>query len=297
MYHRIKHKIKSSRLIQYTLLLIFTIIIALLPYPGQPSLKQWEINEVSSVKDCLAVTGLPTTLEDCAKTLDVESDEITESAQHVFAYSEDNKQKAEAAIVLTNYTGAKEILEELITNDTSASKDLIQDLVFTSINLRDYGRAAELCEGIIKDDANNTFCLDVLGISYYAMNKNKESFEYGKKAYELYPHPCRYLNLGLQYGNTGNITEAKRILDDVIKTDKNIVLTCWSPIKTSIPLSDIDRYNLCFLNDDKSKSICRAFAKEGWIEGNTTKVKTPEEIQQEEEQKKLMEELNQNRVL
>ena len=297
MYHRIKHKIKSSKLIQYTLLLLFTIIIALLPYPGQPSLKQWEINEVKAIKDCLAVTGLPPTLEDCAKSLDAPVKEITESAQHVFAWSENKKEKAEAAIVLSNFTAAKEILEELITNDTSASKDLSKDLVFASINLRQYGRAAELCEEIIKDDANNTFCLDVLGISYYAMNRNKEGFENGKKAYDLYPHPCRYLNLGLYYGNTGNITEAKRILDDMIKTDKSIVLSCWSPIKTGIPLSDIDRYNLCFLNDDKSKSICRAFAKEGWIEGDVTQKKTPEEIQQEEEQKKLLEELNKNRVL
>ncbi|MDI6737857.1 MAG: hypothetical protein QME12_05070 [Nanoarchaeota archaeon] len=293
MYRRIKHKIKTSRLIQYTLFLIFVIILALLPYPGQPNLKQWEINEVSAAKDCLVVTGLPATLEDCAKQLDVEAEEVTESAQHVFAWSKDEKQKAEAAIVLSNFTAAKEILEEIIINDTSVSNDLI----FASMNLRQYGRAAELCENIIKNDANNTFCLDVLGISYYVLNKNKESFEYGKKAYELYPHPCRYLNLGLQYGNTGNISEAKRILDDMIKTNKNIVLSCWSPIKTSIPASDIDRYNLCFLNDDKSKSICRAFAREGWIEGNTTRIKTPEEIQKEEEQKRLLEELDESRVL
>lgn len=293
MYHRIKHKIKDSRLIQYTLFLILVLIIALLPYPGQPSLKQWEINEVSAVKDCLVVTGLPSTLEDCAKTLDVEAGEITESAQHVFMWSEDEKQRAEAAIVLSNFTGAKEILEELIINDSSVSKEL----AFTSINIRDYGRAAELCEEIISNDANNTFCLDVLGISYYAMNKNNECFENGKKAYDLYPHPCRYLNLGLYYGNTGNISEAKRILDEVIKTSKDIVLSCWSPIKTNIPLSDIDRYNLCFLNDDKSKSICRAFAKEGWVEGDVTQKKTPEEIQQEEEQKKLLEELDSSRVL
>lgn len=293
MYHRIKHRIKQSKLIQYTLLLIFTIIIAVLPYPGQPDLKQWEINEVSAVKGCLVVTGLPTTLEECAKTLDVEAEEVTESAEHVFMWSEDEKQKAEAAIVLSNFSAAKEILEELVINDTSVQKDL----AFASINLKQYGRAAELCENMIKEDANSTFCLDVLGIAYYTMNKNKESFEYGKKAYDLYPHPCRYLNLGLQYGNTGNISEAKRILDDVIKTDKGIVLSCWSPIKTSIPASDIDRYNLCFLNDDKSKSICRAFSREGWVEGNTTKVKTPGEIQQEEEQKRILEELNKNRVL
>ncbi|MFH1065153.1 MAG: hypothetical protein V1734_01460 [Nanoarchaeota archaeon] len=297
MYHKIKHKIKSSKLIQYTLLLIFVIIIALLPYPGQPNLKQWEINEVSAVKNCLAVMGLPPTAEECAKTLDAPLDEVTESAEHVFAYSEDNKEKAEAAIVLSNFSGAKEILEELITNDTSVSKDLSKDLAFASMSLRDYGRAAELCEEIINNNANDSFCLDVLGISYYAMNRNEESFENGKKAYELYPHPCRYLNLGLQYGNTGNISEAKRILDDVIRTDKDIVLSCWSPIKTNIPISDIDRYNLCFLNDDKSKSICRAFAQEGWIEGDTTEKKTPEQIQQEEEQKKLLEELDSSRVL
>ncbi|MDD4877781.1 MAG: hypothetical protein PHO02_01955 [Candidatus Nanoarchaeia archaeon] len=293
MYHRIKHRIKQSRLIQYTLILIFTIIIVLLPYPGQPDLKQWEINEVSAIKDCLVVTGLPTTLEDCAKTLGVKAEKATESAEHVFMWSESNKEKAEAAIVLSNFSGAKEILEKLVINDTSVQKDL----AFASINLREYGRAAELCESIIQEEANDTFCLDVLGISYYTMNRNKESFEYGKKAYDLYPHPCRYLNLGLEYGNTGNISEAKRILDEVIKTNKDIVLSCWSPIKTSIAVSDIDRYNLCFLNDDKSKSICRAFAREGWVEGNTTKVKTPAEIQQEEEQKKLLEELNQDRVL
>jgi len=203
------------------------------------------------------------------------------------------KEKGRASIVLSNYSDALIHLQNTSDNEAQLKKDI----AFAYMSLKQYNAAVEPCNEVLANDANDTFCLDIAGIADYVSDRNSEAFEKGKKAYEISASPCRSLNLGLYYGGTGNISEAKTRIDEVIRSNKNIVLSCWSPIKSDIPVSAMDRYNLCFLNNDKTKSICRSFAAEGWVEGNVTQKTTPEQIKQEEEQKKRLAELDTSRVL
>ncbi|MBU2637862.1 MAG: hypothetical protein KJ955_02725 [Nanoarchaeota archaeon] len=290
MYHKIKHKIKSSKLIQYTLFLLLVVIIAAIPYPIPHNIKEKTIMQTEAMKSCLVTMGLPLTFQECASNLDFNEEQVTEGAEEILTYSTNDMQKMQAAIVLSKYSDAVLYFNNLTTPEQEDSR---KDIVFALLSLREYGKAAEICE-TFSDDA---FCLDALGIAYYALNRNNEAFEKGKQAYELNTDTCRKLNLGLYYGNTGNISEAKKIIDEVIRDDKPIVLKCWSPIKSDIPVSEIDRYNLCFLNNEKTKSICRAFSQEGWSESDVTKKETPEEKAERERQEQFLNELEAGRVL
>lgn len=296
MYHKIKHKIKTSKAVQYTLFLLLVVIIAAIPYPIPHNIKEKTIMQAEAMKECLVTMGLPLTFSECAEKLGFNEEKATKGAEEILAYSMNDRHKMWAAIIAGKYTDAALYYNNLTLSEQNSIKAK-KELVFALMYLREYGKAAEVCEEMIQADANDAFCLDVLGISYYALNRNNEAFEKGKEAYDLNPDACRKLNLGLYYGNTGNITEAKRIIDEVIKDNKPIVLRCWSPIKTDIPLSDIDRYNLCFLNNEKTKSICRAFAQEGWSESEVTKKETPEEKAERERQEQFLKELEAGRVL
>ncbi len=290
MYHRIKHKIKTSKAAQYTLFLLLVVIIAAIPYPIPHNIKEKTIAQAEAMKDCLVSMGLPLTFAECAEKLGFDKEKAKEGAEEIIAYSINGKHKLEAAIILGKYTNAVLYFNNLTIPEQEEAK---KDVVFALMSLRQYGKAAELCETV----PNDSFCTDALGIAYYALNRNNDAFEKGKEAYGLNPDACRKLNLGLYYGNTGNITEAKKIIDEVIRTDKPIVLKCWSPIKSDIPVSEIDRYNLCFLNNEKTKSICRAFAQDGWSESDVTKKETPGEKAERERQEQVLKELEGSRVL
>lgn len=256
------------------------VIIFLIFFPfNSNKIKAEHIVAVESVKDCVTETGQPVQMDECAKSLGYSSQGISTIAQNILIAGETEAEKGWAAILLNN------IPEAIIYLNKSQDLNpydirLYRDLAFAYLKLNDYENVVQSCNEVLSRNSNDVRCLDMQAISYYMLDNNDEALKNVQRSIDIEPHICRNLNLGLYQGGVGNITEAKRLIDEVIEKDKQIVLRCWSPIRMENVPANLDDYDICFLNKQRGESVCRSFAEEGWRtrdkEGNEIEEGLPE---------------------
>lgn len=254
--------------------IIIAIFLFLFPLKGSSKLDEADLQILENVKDCMSSTGQPMSLDKCAESFTVTSEEVNAIASKVLEKEELQIEKAWALMVEKNFSGAEPYLN-LSYKENPFDVRGYRDMAFSYLNMNNYEKALEFCNVVLQRNSADIQCLDMQGIAYYMLDKNAEALKNAEKSNEIQPHICRELNIGLYNAGIGNITGAKQIIDAVIEKDKQILLRCWSPIRMEIPPEDIDRFNLCFQNKQTEESVCRPFAKKEWA----TKGGKPEQPQ------------------
>lgn len=230
---------------------------------GEQKIDEAKIEILEAVKNCTQSIGQPVSLSECAEKFGLAEDQVKILAENVLEVSKIEAEKGWAAIVIKDFISAEEHLNKayvLYPNDI----EIWRDLAFTYMNLKDFNKVIEFCNKVLSEDPTDINCLDERGVAFYKLDRNEEALQDGLKAQETQPYICRKFNLGMYYAGVGNIEEAKKIIDGVIKKDKNVLLTCWSPSTAKEPPTNIEDYDICLFNPIEGEAICRSIAKEGW---------------------------------
>lgn len=248
-----------------TMLAIALILAAIIGYFywENSTIHKSDIEITESIASCLAVTGLAAPKEECMSKFEVSETNLNKSSARILRLSKDNLQAGIAYLSIEDFESAKDYLNNAYLEDMENQK-IWKPLVFSLINLQKYDLVGSICNNVLEQNENDQFCLDIMGIAYYMLDENNKALEMGNKSMQLSNTTCRRFNAALYYGGVGNIERAKSDIDRLINESKTLLLKCWSPVKTDIPDSDIDRYDICFFNKVRAESVCRAFVQEGW---------------------------------
>ncbi len=259
----IKRLLKHSRMFRTIFLICIILLLGALVFRSSYTLKTSQIEDVKSMEQCLVSMDLPNSYSQCLEKLGLEGQEINRTLEDIDKLSEDLRLESRTAIIKKDYEKARTLLNEYLVENPEDIKAR-KALIFAEMNLREYYGVKEHCERILEQNPNDTFCLDAQGIAYYLLDENEKAIENAEKAFELEQSFCHELNYALFKGGVGEIEETKIIIDRLISENKTLILKCWSPVKQDIPDSNIDNYDICFLNKQRKESVCRAFAEEGW---------------------------------
>lgn len=230
---------------------------------GEQKIDDAKIEILETVKNCSQSIGQPVSRSECAEKFGLTENQIKILAENVLEISEIEVEKGWAAIVIKDFPSAKEHLNrayELNPNDVG----IWRDLAFTYLNLKEYNKVVEFSDKVLSEDPTDINCLDARGVAFYKLGRNEKALYDGLIAQEIQPYICREFNLALYYAGVGNVEEAKKIMDGIIKKDKRVILTCWSPSMSKEPPRNIEDYDICLFDPIKGEAICRSIVKEGW---------------------------------
>ncbi len=246
------------------LALVVTILLVLFSNSFFARVKANDLLNLKSLKDCMTNTLKPSRLDLCASSLGLTENEAKELAEKIYLHSENVQEQAWASFILKNYTDS---VTKLAGSMELNPYDLrnYRDLAFIYILAKQYNESTSLCDKVLESVPNDLTCLDLNAIAYYAINKNSEALNNSLKTYKMNQSFCHDLNLGLYYGANGNLTKAQEFVDKVLNENRTLVLNCWSPIMSNKVLTNVDNYQLCFKNQDNTRTVCRTFSNATWV--------------------------------
>lgn len=256
-------KLRGGLIITIIIFLVGVLMNIHVQTQGEQKIDEAKIEILEAVKKCTQSIGQPVSPSECAEKFGLTENQIKVLAENILEVSKIEGEKGWAAIVIKDFISAKEHLNKayiLSPNDV----EIWRDLAFTYINLKDFNKVIEFCNKVLYENPTDINCLDERGVAFYKLDRNEKALQDGLTAQETQPYICREFNLGMYYAGVGNIEEAKKIIDDVVKKDKGVLLTCWSPSTTKEPPTNIEDYDICLFNPIKGEAICRSIAKKGW---------------------------------